>query len=130
MRYKFLKIVLLLLGLSSAGFGLGLWLFPDLLLGALGLSHIMGPPFFPRQSGVFELILGIGYLIAAYNPKRFGGLVLLAIFSKTFLGIFLITQFLVKGLPFVVLRIGVFDLVMVVLIIAFGGFAIVRRERA
>src|SRR3989304_5903866 len=103
-----LRIILTLASLESLGLGLVLSLYTRFFLEITGY----GPQpdiFYPQQSGVFLLILGIGYGIAARDPDRHWGLVALAIISKGLAVIFLFYHVLVVQAPSLILLAGLSD---------------------
>ncbi len=68
-----------------------------------------GSLFYPRQAGVFLVILGIAYALAAGNPDRRKSMVFLSIFSKAIAILFLFTEIVVRGAPPVIIAAGVGD---------------------
>lgn len=121
---RFLQLWLLLLSLHSILLGAAIYLITDLLVGLQGLD-LSGSLFYPRQSGVFLIILGVGYGLAAIDPEGRQALVCLAIFSKALAVLFLFSEVLLFGAPSLIITAGVVDAVeggvLVILSLIFYG---------
>ncbi len=89
-----LRLVVLLVGLHSCALGLLMLLRPRWTLGLMGYGS-PGDLFFPSQSGVFLLILGVCYLGALRVPS----LVAVIVVSKAFAVAFLAVHALFLGAP-------------------------------
>ena len=114
MQKNYLLLLRLVLGLVS---------LHSLLLGSLMIIfapyfvHLMGfsesqELFFPHQSGVFLIILGIGYGLGAKDPIENKGLVLLTIISKGAAIIFLYYYAFGQHAGIMVLLAGIGDTIM------------------
>ena len=99
------------LALHSVAVGLGLIWHPAALLSQIGYAPC-SEPFFPTQGGVFHIIMGVGYSMAAWDPLRFRGLVVFTIVVKTLATIFLIIYWLINPSFQVILLSGLVDGVM------------------
>lgn len=64
---QWVRILIGLIGVHSVVLGLGMLLWPRFFLGRLGFAGAI-PIFFPSQSGIFLLILGVCYLWALSEP--------------------------------------------------------------
>lgn len=61
------RLLALLIGLHSCALGLLMLFVPELMLKLLGFPPGI-PVFFPSQSGIFLLILGVCYIAALADP--------------------------------------------------------------
>lgn len=84
--------------LHSIVLGAIVYLLTGPLLAAQGFD-LSGGLFYPRQSGAFLVILGVGYGLAAANPEGRKTLVFLTVFSKAVAVLFLFSEALLRGAP-------------------------------
>lgn len=75
--------------------------------------------FFPVQGGTFHIIMSIGYGLAAYDWKRFSGLVIFSIICKSTAFVFLVVYFIFVSQIYMVLHSAIGDGIMAVLMIYF-----------
>jgi uncharacterized membrane protein len=122
-----LKLALLAMGVHSVTLGLITYLFTDRFLRRMGLN-LSSHRFYPRQSGVFLLVLGTGYLLAARDPAANRGLVSLTVLSKAVAVLFLFSEFLVRKAPRSVLIAGTMDGLMGAAIVALARDSYRRVE--
>lgn len=73
--------------------------------------------FFPVQGGIFHIIMSIGYGLAAYDRKRFIGLVIFSIICKSTAFLFLIIYFIFVSSIYMVLHSAIGDGIMAILMI-------------
>ena len=114
MRIPYLNLLRIVLGLvafHSLVLGFSMILFAPYFLHLIGFSDSQGL-FFPHQSGVFLIILGIGYSLGAKDPIGNQGLVLLTIISKGAAIIFLYYYALGKHAGIMVFLVGIGDTIM------------------
>lgn len=79
-----LRLLILLIGIHSCALGVVMLFAPHFMLQLFGFPEGI-PAFFPSQSGIFLLILGICYLLAMAEPE----LVKIIVISKAFAVVFL-----------------------------------------
>ena len=91
------RTVILLIGLHSCALGLLMLLLPLWTLRLMGFGD-PGSAFFPSQSGIFLLILGVCYLGALRRPA----LVFVILVSKALAVAFLVVHAAFLGAPAVV----------------------------
>ena len=91
---RILPLVVLLVGLHSCVLGLLMLLLPRWTLGLMGYGQ-PGDLFFPSQSGIFLLILGVCYLLALREPA----LVAVIVVSKALAVAFLVAHVAFLGAP-------------------------------
>ncbi len=112
--------LVILIALHSAAVGLFLVALPEWSAITLGGWTRVAPIFFPRQAGVFHLVLAAGYLIEYFQYR---GITLL-VTAKCIATIFLLASTLAGGVPWIVPASGLGDGLMGISII------LVRRWRA
>lgn len=116
---RLLRVVLTIASLHSLVLGFFLGMYTNLFLEFMGF-----PPrtdiFYPQQSGAFLFILGVGYGIAASDPDRHQGLVVLAIISKGLAVLFLFYHVLVLNAPGQILLAGIYDSLFLLLLSFFA----------
>lgn len=115
-----LRWLILLVGVHSCVLGLLMLAEPRFLLGILGF-HDPGPLFFPSQSGVFLLILGLCYLYAVLEPSYVWTIVV----SKAGAVIFLFVHAAFLEAPPIIWAAGAGDATM----LAAVGFLLWRHRR-
>lgn len=106
-----LRLVLGLIGLHSLVLGSLMIIFAPYFLHLMGFSDSQ-ELFFPHQSGLFLIILGIGYGLGAKDPIGNRGLVILTIISKGAAIIFLYYYALWQHAGIMVLLAGIGDTLM------------------
>ena len=106
------KSFLLALGIYNLLIAFAQFVFTDLFIPSIGLSHLMGPPFFPRVSAIFEFIVGIGFFISFSDPRRYRAFTWLIALSKTLVGCLFIGQYLIRTGPSPLLTIGFIEIFM------------------
>lgn len=79
-----LRLAILLVGLHSCILGVAMLAATESLLPLLGFSGAI-PLFFPSQSGIFMLILGIFYLAALVEPRYVWTIVVSKLLAVLFL---------------------------------------------
>lgn len=67
LHHRLVPLLITLIGLHSLALGLLMLTLPRLMLGLLGFTGTI-PIFYPSQSGIFLLILGVCYLWALAEP--------------------------------------------------------------
>ncbi|MBM3851918.1 MAG: hypothetical protein FJ399_02040 [Verrucomicrobia bacterium] len=82
-----IRLLIALIGLHSLALGILMLAVPRFMLGLLGFAGDI-PLFFPSQSGIFLLVLGICYLLAL----RERGFVKVILISKAGAVLFLVTH--------------------------------------
>jgi hypothetical protein len=89
--------LVVLIAIHSAAIGLGALLAPEwgLRFGGFGSAT---PLFFPRQVGLFHILVAVAYLI---EHRRYGGITIL-LTAKGLAVLFLTTAMLLDDLPWVV----------------------------
>ena len=117
-----LALILWAVCLHSVAAGLGL-----ILSGPVGLQRygfaFAGEPFFPVQGGVFHLVMALAYAMAARDPDRGRGLILLSISAKFIALLFLLSYYLLVDAIAVVALSGVADGIMgVVMLLAYRSY--------
>jgi len=68
--------------------------------------------FFPAQGGVFHIVMGIGYALAATDSNRFRCLVMFAILVKSAATVFLFTYYFIVESIWSILISGIVDGIM------------------
>ncbi|MHB9023497.1 MAG: hypothetical protein ACYC7E_04900 [Armatimonadota bacterium] len=121
-RYRdFLKSgLIVVIGLHSCLLGVLMLFVPRVMMKLLGYPP-GSPLFFPAQSGIFLLILGICYLLAL-RERAFIRIILL---SKTFACVFLFVQTVFLNAPPLIRTAGAGDALM---LIALGGILYWERK--
>ena len=120
---KALRLALGIASLHSVVLGLTVYLLARPFLSLFGFET-QGDLFYPKQSGVFLLALGLGYGLAARDPLRHPGLVALTIVSKTLAVVFLLSEAILFQAPGFILAAAVVDATFAVAIgyIAWGYY--------
>jgi len=98
------KWLIVLIALHSVGVGVMLMVFPGWALRFAGWGDA-DPMFFPRQGGVFHVVVAVGYLIEYF---RYRG-VLLLVAAKGIALVFLLTVSLLTQVPWAVPFCGITD---------------------
>jgi hypothetical protein len=96
--------LVLLIALHTYGIGIALLAFPEWAL-RFGGWQTIPPLFFPRQAGVFHLVLGTGYLFEYLRLRS----VSLLLAAKACGAIFLLAATMLASLPWFVTFAGVVD---------------------
>jgi hypothetical protein len=96
--------LIVLIAAHSIGVGAMLLLVPAWAVRFAGWSDVT-PLFFPRQAGVFHVVLGIGYLIEFFNYRG----IHLLVTAKTIAFVFLVTASLLMDSPWSVPFCGITD---------------------
>jgi len=96
--------LILLVSLHSVAVGAVLSLFPRFGLAFAGFGEAI-PTFFPRQAGVFHLVLAFGYLLEHF---RYRGILLL-LFAKGAAAVLLLSVATTSDVPWAVPFSGVAD---------------------
>ncbi len=109
------------IGVHSSVLGIVMLLAPRFMLRTFGFPETV-PVFFPSQSGIFLLILGVCYLLALREPA----FVRVILISKAFAVIFLFTHAAFLSAPPIIWAMFAGDGTMLVALSA----ALVRRRRA
>jgi hypothetical protein len=89
-RFRF-SLLMLLVALHSFLVGAALMFLPVDIFHRLFDYQPITERFFTVQAGVFHVVLGIGYCLAAVKLERFPGLIILSITAKFIATIFLLT---------------------------------------
>ncbi|MGC8723956.1 MAG: hypothetical protein ACP5VF_08800 [Acidobacteriota bacterium] len=97
--------LVILIALHSAAVGLFLVAAPEWSATTLGGWSQVAPIFFPRQAGVFHLVLAAGYLIEYFQYR---GITLL-VTAKCIATLFLLASTLAGGVPWIVSASGLGD---------------------
>lgn len=116
---KPLRWLILLVGAHSCLLGLAMLLAPRLMAEALGFEASV-PVFFPSQSGIFMLILGVFYLRAIADPAY----VWTILVSKALAVAFLLMHVLFLSAPPIIWAAGAGDAAMLAAVAL-----LVRRNR-
>ncbi len=101
---KLLRPIIVLIAVHSFLVGLMLTFAPEWSSRFAGWA-VIGPDFFPRQGGVFHLILAVAYV---YEHFRHGGVFLLVL-AKTTAMIFLVSSSCTGEVPWAIPFSGVTD---------------------
>jgi hypothetical protein len=109
--------LVLLIALHTYGIGVALLALPEWAL-RFGGWQTIPPLFFPRQAGVFHLVLGTGYLFEYLRLRS----VSLLLTAKTCGAVFLLAATVVASVPWFVTFAGVVDGLMGLAVLA------VRRQ--
>lgn len=123
-----LRVVLAVASMHSLALGLLLSLYPNPFLEFMGLSP-HADIFYPQQSGLFLIILGIGYGIGASDLDLHWGLVALAIISKGLAIVFLYYHVLALQAPRAIRRAAFGDTTFFLLLIFFAWGTYRQWER-
>ncbi len=108
---KYLPIILWLVAIHSFFVGIGLIFMPASVMPFFGFEAY-AEKFFPVQGGVFHLVMGVAYALAAKDVERFGGLIILAIAAKFMAAIFLFTYYISIDKIWMVLLSAISDCLM------------------
>lgn len=104
---KLVKLLIVLIGVHSCILGALMLFAPEFMMRILGFSE-PGPRFFPSQSGIFLLIIGIYYLLALVYPAFEITIPL----SKSFAVLFLTVHALFLSAPPIIWAADLGDLLM------------------
>ena len=96
--------------------GLLLIFSPSLLFEFFGYKRI-SEHFFHVQGGVFHIVMSIGYMIAAWKPNKYEGVIFLSIAAKFTAVLFLIIYSFVIDFISIVFLSGIGDLIMGIFIL-------------
>jgi hypothetical protein len=88
------RILITLIGLHSVGLGGLMLVQPRWVIGLMGFTGEI-PVFFPSQSGIFLVILGLSYLLALAEPA----FIKIILLSKIGAVIFLVVHAALLGAP-------------------------------
>ncbi len=113
---KLLNLLLYLLSIHSICVGLALIFTPAEVFAFFGYFPVT-ERFFPIQGGIFHIIMGIAYYMAARLSDKEQGLILLTIVAKFMATIFLIVYFLLIHHVWMVLLSGIVDGLMAAVIL-------------
>ena len=117
----YLKAFLLFLSIHSICVGIALITFPIPLISQFGID--ICNKFFPTQSGVLHIIMGIIYILAIKNLGKNDLLIIFSIIVKFIATVFLVLYFLFLDQILVILLSGIGDFLMgVVLLMLFRAF--------
>lgn len=111
----FLPIFLWLIAIHSFFVGLVLILSPSEFFEYLGYNSVT-EKFSSTQGSVFNILMSVGYLLAALKIKETFDLVIFSIIAKTTASFFLIIYFLAVSKELIILLSGIGDGVMAVLL--------------
>ena len=125
---KYLKYFLWIVAIHSLAVGAGLIIMPVFMMEYLGFG-ICPERFFRAQGGVFHIAMAVGYAMAAYNPERFRGLVILSIIVKFIATIFLLTYFVFVSSIILILLSMVSDFFMGIIVLYLYRKSETDRER-
>lgn len=125
---KYLKYFLWIVAIHSLAVGAGLIVMPVFMMEYLGFG-ICPERFFRAQGGVFHIAMAVGYAMAAYNPERFRGLVILSIIVKFIATIFLLTYFVFVSSIILILLSMVSDFFMGIIVLYLYRKSETDRER-
>jgi hypothetical protein len=116
---KWAGVVISLVALHSFVLGCVLFAAPGWLLGLFSWDY-EGSMFFARQAGAFLVSLSFGYILALkYKEAAF-----FIVASKIVAVVFLLTEFLFRSAPPIILLAGVFDGLMAIAV----GILIVKAS--
>ena len=113
---KLLRLLLYLISIHSICVGLALISTPGYMFAYFGYQPV-SERFFPIQGGVFHIIMGLAYYLAAKSIYKDYNLILLTIVAKLLATLFLISYFLFIQQIWMVLVSGILDALMAVVII-------------
>ena len=113
---RLLSVLLYLIALHSLLVGVLLVVIPVSALDYFGYHDYQGS-FFKIQGGVFHMIMGLIYFLAARDPERNRILVCLTIAAKFAATIFLFAYYIFIGSIWMVAASGAGDLVMGILVL-------------
>ena len=119
---KLLRLLLYLLSIHSICVGMALISTPGDMFTYFGYQPV-SERFFPIQGGVFHIVMGVAYYLAAKSINKDHNLILLTIIAKLSATIFLISYFLFIQQIWLVLVSGIVDaLIAMVVIFVFQQF--------
>ncbi|HVN32716.1 MAG TPA: hypothetical protein VMT45_12100 [Thermoanaerobaculaceae bacterium] len=105
--------LVVLIALHTYGIGVGLLALPEWAL-RFGGWQTIPPLFFPRQAGVFHLVLGTGYLLEYRRLRSFS----LLLIAKSCAFVFLVGATMLATVPWFVTFAGVADGLMGLAVVA------------
>jgi hypothetical protein len=117
--------LVLLIALHTYGIGVALLVLPEWAL-RFGGWQTIPPLFFPRQAGVFHLVLGTGYLFEYLRLRS----VSLLLTAKACGAVFLVAATLLASVPWFVAFAGVVDGLMGLAVLALHRQTNRTRESA
>lgn len=101
---KLEKWLIVLIALHSLGVGAALMLAPRWVAGFFGWGEVT-PLFFPRQAGIFHVVLALGYLLEYFRLRS----ILLLVTAKSAALVFLLSATVLTESPWVVPFSGISD---------------------
>jgi len=113
---KLLRLVLYLLAIHSICVGLALITTPTELFAYFGYIPV-AEKFFPTQGGVFHIIMGIAYFLAARYVNKEQGLIILTIIAKLTATLFLVLYYVFVRQVWMILVSGILDALMATVIL-------------
>ena len=113
---KLLRLLLYLLSVHSICVGMALISTPGDMFTYFGYQPV-SERFFPIQGGVFHIVMGVAYYLAAKSINKDHNLILLTIIAKLSATIFLISYFLFIQQIWLVLVSGIVDALMAMVVI-------------
>jgi hypothetical protein len=108
---KLLRLFLIAISIHSFLVGLGL-IFATNSIQVLFGFYPSQEHFFQIQGGVFHIVMAFGYLMPAYDLKRFDSLVVFTIIVKLFATIFLFLYFILGSSNWLIFVSGLVDFLM------------------
>lgn len=108
---KLLRLFLIAISIHSFLVGLGL-IFATNSIRVLFGFYPSQEHFFQIQGGVFHIVMAFGYLMPAYDLKRFDSLVVFTIIVKLFATIFLFLYFILGSSNWLIFVSGLVDFLM------------------
>ena len=113
---KLLRLLLYMLSIHSICVGLALIATPGDTFAYFGYQPV-SERFFPVQGGVFHIVMGIAYYLAARSINKYHGLIILTIIVKLSATIFLISYYLFIQQIWMILISGIVDALMAIVVI-------------
>ena len=118
---RYLIIFLWLISIHSICVGIALITFPAHLISQFGIE--ICNKFFPTQSGVLHIIMGIIYVLAIKNIGKHDLLIVFSVFVKFIATIFLASYYIFMDQALVILLSGIGDFLMgLVLMMLFRAY--------
>lgn len=111
-----LSIILYLVAFHSMVVGIMLMLRPERLMAFSDLDEA-NEIFYPVQSGVFHIVMAVGYSMAAWDIQAFSGLVIFSITVKFIATLFLFIYYFLVQPRKIILASGIADGIMGVVIL-------------
>ncbi len=113
---KLLKLILFLLSVHSICVGLALISSPSELFAYFGY-HTVTERFFPIQGGIFHIVMGVAYYLAARYLAEERGLIILTVIAKLTATCFLILYYFLIHPVWMVLLSGIVDGLMAAVVL-------------